>query len=189
MPSGATIPILGLLDLPAELRNKIYESVLNDIDEEVLCPFVWQLDQRKHAYSLTQTCDQIRRETLSMYHAGKRLLFAMRQDNIRYYERWLQRRPDAAISSIRRLQLEDYQHSKSQSPAQHPYFCRSAIIINLAKPSPVSWRRDSQCMYCPPHDNAVDRVNAVVKARKGEASLAMTREKLEQIFEAGAWDT
>ncbi|KAK3051133.1 hypothetical protein LTR09_007528 [Extremus antarcticus] len=188
MTNDDNMPTLGLLDLPAELRNKIYELVFNDIDEEVLCPFVWQLDQCKNTYSLTQTCDQIRRETLSMYYAGKKLLFAMRQGNVRHYERWLQRRPDAAITSIRRIQLEDYQHSKNRCPAQHPYFCRSAIIINLVKPSPVSWRRDSQCMHCLLHDSAVDRVNAVVRARKGERGTVMTREKLEEIFEAAAWE-
>jgi hypothetical protein len=116
------------------------------------------------------------------------MLFAMREQNISYYETWLRRRPDAAMSSIRRIRLEDFQHSKAQRSERHPYFCRSAIVINLTKPSPVSWRRDRRCMYCPAHDLAVDRVNAVVRARKGRERLVMTREKLEEIFEAAAWD-
>ncbi len=43
-------------------------------------------------------------------------------------------------------------------------------------------------MHCLLHDSAVDRVNAVVRARKGERGTVMTREKLEEIFEAAAWE-
>ncbi|KAK5167220.1 uncharacterized protein LTR77_007952 [Saxophila tyrrhenica] len=179
----------GLLDLPAEIRNSIYDLVLNDSTEEVLCPFIYQCSpgKRRYTYSLTQTCCQIRRETMAMWHAGKKLVFAMRQQNMSYYHHWLQRRPDAAFQSIRRVQLEDYQHSKNQCSPEHTYFCRSAIVINLAKPSPVSWRRDPRCTSCPSHDLAVDRVKAVVRTRRGQGGFAMTRERLERVFEAAAW--
>ena len=182
---------LGLLDLPAELRDKIYDLVLNGAEEDVLCPFVWQCSpgKRKYGYSLTQTCHQIRQETLRMWHAGKKLLFAMRADNMKYYRTWLKRRPDAAFSSIRQIHLEDYQHCRQTAAPHHPFFCRSAIVINLTKPTPVSWRRDRRCFYCPMRDSAVDRVNAVSRThKKVDGRRLLTREKLQQIFEAAAWE-
>lgn len=181
-----------LLDLPAELRNKIYDLVLNDAEEDILCPFVWQCSpgKRRYGYSLTQTCHQIRQETLLMWHAGKKLLFDMRPENMRYYRVWLRRRAARVFLSIRRIQLEDYQHCKERSPPEHPHSCRSAIVINLAKTSPVSWRRDRRCLDCPAHDTAVDRVNAVARTlKKVDGRWQLTREKLEQIFEAAAWET
>ena len=181
----------GLLDLPGELRNKIYDLVLNGADEDIMCPFVWQISpgKRKYGYSLTQTSHQIRQETLFMWHAGKKLLFAMRADNMKYYKNWLKRRADAAFQSIRQIYLEDYQHCKQRSPPQHPHSCRSAIIVNLAKGSPVSWRRDRRCYHCPRHDAAVDRVNAVARTlKKVDGRRVLTREKLEEIFEAAAWE-
>ena len=181
---------LRLLDLPPEIRNKIYSLVLHDANEETLCPFVWQCSpgKRRYGYSLTQTCHQIRQETLLMWHAGKKVLFAMRPDNMIYYNNWLQRRPDAVFPSIRRIQLEDYQHCKSKSPEQHPSSCRSAIIINLTKMSPVSWKRDRRCFDCPAYDPAANRVNAVVHTLKRDRSVwVLTREKLEEVFEAAAW--
>jgi hypothetical protein len=179
-----------LLRLPAELRNKIYDLVLNDTDNELLCPFIWQCSpsRRKYSYSLTQTCRQLRQETLQMWHAGKVLLFAMRADNMEYYRGWLHRRPEAAFASIRRMRLEDYQHCKVRCPQEHPFYCRSAIVINLAKSRPVSWTRDPRCLYCPAHDNAVDRVNAVVRSKSSNGRWVLTKEKLEEIFEAAAWD-
>lgn len=180
-----------LLDLPPEIRNKIYSLVLHDAEEETLCPFVWQLSpgKRKYGYSLTQTCGQIRKETLLMWHAGKKYLFAMRPENMTYYKNWLQRRPDDVFSSIRRIQLEDYQHSKQRCPDDHPSFCRSAIIINFHKDSPVSWKRDRRCFDCPARDPAADRVNAVAHTLKRDrAGWILTREKLEAIFEAAAWE-
>lgn len=182
---------LGLLNLPAELRNKIFDLVLNGADEETLCPFILQCSpgKRKYGYSLIQVCQQVRKETLPMWHAGKKLLFAMRSENMKHYRTWLGRRPDAAFDSIRRIELEDYQHSRSSSPPQHPYFCKSAIIINLTKTSPVSWRRDKRCFCCPLHGSAVDRVNAVAHTlKKIDGSCILTREKLEEIFEAAAWE-
>ena len=141
----------GLLKLPAELRNKIYDLVLNGADEETLCPFILQCSpgKRRYGYSLTQVCHQVRHETLTMWHAGKKLLLAMRADNMKHYITWLQRRPKAVFDSLRRIELEDYQHSTRSSPAHHPYFCKSAIIVNLTKISPVSWRRDRRCLCCP----------------------------------------
>jgi hypothetical protein len=180
-----------LLDLPPEIRNTIYSLVLHDAEEETLCPFVWQLSpgKRKYGYSLTQTCRQIRHETLLMWHAGKKYLFAMRPENMAYYKNWLQRRPDDVFSSIRRIQLEDYQHCKQRCSDDHPSFCRSAIIINLHKDSPVSWKRDRRCFDCPARDPAADRVNAVARTLKRDrAGWILTREKLEAFFEAVAWE-
>lgn len=180
-----------LLDLPPEIRNKIYSLVLHDVEEETLCPFVWQLSsgKRKYGYSLTQTCHQIRQETLLMWHAGKKLLFAMRPENMSYYKTWLERRPDSVLPSIRRIQLEDYQHCKARCPDEHSSFCRSAVIINLNKASPVSWKRDRRCYDCPARDSAADRVNAVVRTLKQDrGGWVLTREKVEAIFEAAAWE-
>lgn len=182
---------LGLLNLPAEIRNKIYELVLSDNAGTLVCPFVWQCSpgKRKYGYSLTQTCHQIRQETLHMWHAANKILFAMRADNMAYYKAWLLRRPDSIFESIRQVQLEDYQHCKRRSTRKHPNFCRNAIIINLAKATPVSRRRDRKCTYCPVYDPAVRRVNAVVRTLKGaDGKLILTRDKLEEIFEAAAWD-
>lgn len=184
-------PSLGLLDLPGELRNKIYDLVLNGADEDILCPFIWQCspDKRKYGYSLTQTCHQIRQETLRMWHAGKKLLFAMRADNMKYYRTWLKRRPEAGFQSIRQIQLEDFQHCKQRSPPQHPSSCQSAVYINLAKTKPVSWRRDRRCFDCPQRDTVVDRVNVVARTlKKVDGRWILTREKLEEIFEAAAWE-
>lgn len=176
----------GLLDLPAELRNKIYELVL---DDSTVCPFVWQCSpgKRKYGYSLTQTCRQIRQETLHMWHASSKLLFAMRTDNMKHYKNWLRRRPDSIFQSIRRIQLEDYQHGNETSHALHPSYCRSAIVINLAKAAPVTWKRDLKCLYCPQYDRAVDRVKAVVQnLDRTDGYWVLTREKLDEIFEAAA---
>ena len=189
--AGHKEPEISLLDLPAELRNKIYGLVLNDADEDVLCPFVWQCSpgKRKYGYSLTQTCRQIRQETLLMWHAGKKLVFAVNALNVAYYKMWLRRRPRSVFPSIRRIQLEDYQHRKQRSPPQHPSSCKSVIMINLNKPMPVSWVRDRKCFDCPAHDSAVDRVNAVARTLKQvDGLLVITREKLEEMFEAAAWD-
>lgn len=182
---------LKLLDLPPEIRNKIYSLVLHDAEEETLCPFVWQLSpgKRKYGYSLTQTCHQIRQETLLMWHAGKKLLFAMRPENMTYYKTWLERRPDAVFPSIRRIQLEDYQHSRAKSSEHHPSSCRSAILINVNKPAPVSWKRDRRCFDCPARDRAADRVNAVVRTLKQDrGGWVLTREIVEEIFAAAAWE-
>ena len=178
-------------DLPAEIKNKIYELVLNDPEEATVCPFVWQLSpgKRKYGYSLTQTCRQIRQETLHMWHATNKLLFAMRSDNMKYYTSWLERRPNEIFPSIRRIHLEDYQHSKIKAPVEHSSFCKSSIMINLAKLIPVAWKRDRGCYYCPQHDSAVDRVNAVVRTMKWDGDKwVLTKEKLDEIFEAAAWD-
>lgn len=182
---------VGLLDLPAEIRNKVYELVLNDSEGAIVCPFVWQCSpgKRKYGYSLTQACHQIRNETLHMWHASSKLLFAMRTENMKYYISWLQRRPEKVFPFIRRIELEDYQHCKARSAIQHPAFCKTAIIINLTKRKPVSWRRDRKCLYCPTHDTAVDRVHAVVRTLKWQnGRWLLMREKLEQIFEAAAWE-
>ena len=184
--------VLGILDFPPEIRNKIYSLVLHDDEEDTLCPFVWQLSpgKRKYGYSLTQTCHQIRQETLTMWHAGKKILFAMRPDNMAGYKNWLARRPDAAFSSIRRIQLEDYQQTGSRNGLMmHSSSCRSVVNINLSKSSPVSWNRDRRCFDCPLHDTASDRVKAVVRTLKKDRGVAvLTREKLEDIFEAAAWN-
>ena len=181
---------LNLLDLPAEVRNQIYEAVLDCSDNAGMCPFVWQCSpgKRKYGYSLTQTCHQIRNETLHMWHASQRLLFAMREDNMAYYQSWLSRRPAEIFPFIRRIELEDYQHCNLKSPGLHPTFCRNAIIINLNKPEPVSWRKDRACLRCPVYDTAIDRVHAVVRTLKWEnGRWQLTREKLGEIFEAAAW--
>ena len=184
-------PRIQLLNLPPEIRNKIYSLVLHDADEETLCPFVWQLspDKRKYGYSLTQICHQIRQETLLMWHAGQKLLFAMRPENMSYYQAWLKRRPDKVLPSIRRIQLEDYQHCIARSSHLHSSSCRSAITINLNKSSPVSWKRDRRCYDCPARDPAADRVNAVTRTLKQDHGVwVLTREKMEEIFAAAAWE-
>lgn len=182
---------MSLLSLPPEIRNRVYELVINNSEEGLVCPFVWQCSpgKQKYGYSLTQTCHQIRHETLHMWHASSRLLFAMRSDNMKYYLSWLQRRPEKVFSFIRRIELEDYQHCKVRSPAQHPSFCKNAIIINLTKKTPVSFRKDRKCLRCPTLDMAIARVNAVVRTLRWQnGRWQLTREKLEQIFEAAAWD-
>ena len=188
---ASDLSAMSLLNLPAEIRNKVYELVLNDSEEAIVCPFVWQCSpgKRKYGYSLTQTCHQIRDETLHMWHASSRLLFAMRSDNMKYYLSWLQRRPEKVFAFIRRIELEDYQHRKARSPAQHPCFCKNAIIVNLTKKIPVSFRRDRKCLHCPTYDMAVNRVNTVVRTLRWQnGRWLLTREKLEQIFEAAAWE-
>lgn len=182
---------MNILNLPPEIRNKIYTLVVHDIDEETLCPFIWQCSpgKRRYGYSLTQVCHQIRQETLQMFHAGKKFLFAMRSENMAYYKNWLQRRPEGIFRSIRRIQLDDYQHCRTRCPEQHPFFCGGAILVNLTKDAPVSWRRDRSCLYCPTKDTAADRVNAVVRTLKRERGcLVLTREKMEEIFEAASWE-
>ena len=68
-------------------------------------------------------------------------------------------------------------------------FCRNAIVVNLAKEAPVRRRVDLRCWYCPVRDPAVDRVNAAVGTLKdGSGRLVLTRDKLEEIFEAAAWN-
>ncbi|KAF2484917.1 hypothetical protein BDY17DRAFT_93726 [Neohortaea acidophila] len=184
---------LNLLHLPPELRNKIYELVLNDTTDTtdaIVCPFILQCSpgKRKYGYSLTQTCHLLRDETLHMWHASSKLLFAMRADNMKYYVNWLRRRPAEVFASIRRIQLEDYQHCRIRSPERHPSFCRNAIVINLTKRMPVSVRKDRKCRDCPRHDSAADWVHAVVRSLEWKnGRWALTREKLEQIFEAAAW--
>ncbi len=131
---------LNLLNLPGEIRNNIYEMVLSDRDGKECCPFVLESTpgKRKYGYSLTQTCHQIRDETLHMWHATNKLLFAMRSDNMKHYLNWLYRRPEGSFSSVRRIRLEDYQHCHVTSPHHHPNFCKNGIIVNLNKKMPVS---------------------------------------------------
>ena len=181
---------LNLVDLPGEVRNRIYELVLNHSEEPVVCPFILESTpgKRKYGYSLTQTCRQIRIETIHMWHASSKLLFAMRAENMKHYLNWLHRRPKEVFASIRRIQLDDYQHCRVTASEHHSTFCKNAIIINLNKRMPVTCKKERTCFYCPSHDPAVDRVHAVVRTLEWQnGRWALTREKLEEMFEAAAW--
>lgn len=190
-----------LLTLPPEIRNQIYNLVLSSSSTpSYLCPFALSVQAKKYSYSLTQTCRQLRLETLPHFYATKTLLLNLRAANLPHYIAWLKHLPQEAFPAIRQVLLEDYQHVHDNDDAEHasmrgnnrhPGYCSSAIVVNLGKGfgrGRVRWRRDKGCFWCgdKTRDATVERVRAVVGGWASEVSLR--RERLEGVLRAVGWD-
>ena len=101
------------LDLPPELRNLIYECVINE-------PRLGTMSQVSH---------QLRSEMLSLlYEPGIVTVYMDQPDSLRA---WMYKWEDGIGSYFRRIQLAGYQHFHYDAPRRHQHTCFSAINIDL----------------------------------------------------------
>lgn len=180
-----------LLDLPAEIRNRIYEHL------------IWLSTQRVTRYnglngfislhplpSLTRASKQLRQESLPIffdYHTLHLYLYWNHK-----IQEWLNHDLcEMMLPHVRLLHLQDYQYYRNGvSGGGHRYICVSTIQVDLRKDDePATWTRDRFCADCPGKwEWRVDRLNAVIRTfDRVDGLWRLTRDNLSEVFNAVAW--
>jgi hypothetical protein len=159
------------LDLPAELRNLVYQCV---IDESGIA-------------AMSQVSHQVRSEFLSQLYEFNLVVIYMNQtDSLKaLMYKW---EPGMA-RYFRRIQLEGYQHFRYERPRRQDHQCPSPINIDLRQTdNPVTYSRDLGCNDCPVFEEAVVRVEGVVKnMEQVDGKWQLTRQSFIDVFNAAAW--
>lgn len=102
-----------LLDLPPELRNRIWEALFSEVSERTIDEYVHHRTAPRgpEILSLTRVNHQLRRESLPFYGSCTifRILHRGHRDESgfdEYFYRWLQRIAKVEVKYIRRLELK-----------------------------------------------------------------------------------
>jgi hypothetical protein len=160
------------LDLPAELRNLVYQCV---IDESGIA-------------AISQVSHQVRSEFLSQLYEFNLVVIYMNQtDSLKaLMYKW----ELGMARYFRRIQLEGYQHFRYERPRRHDHQCLSAINIDLRQEeNPVTYFKDHECNDCPVFEEAVARVEGVVKhMEQVDGKWQLTRQSFIDVFNAAAWE-
>jgi len=117
--------------------------------------------------------------------------FWITKDNVNtQYKAWAAFEDPRVLSYVKRIALEDWQHYNVQYPVKHRRQCNSQLVIDMREGAvPVKYTRDGTSTHCPQDEQAVNRVNAVVRAlEEVEGRRLLTMTKLWEIFEIAVWE-
>ena len=169
------------LDLPAEVRNLIYEHVIDENTEEI--DLDWK-DSSSGVVAMSPACRQLRSETLPLLYDSKVVLIHM--DQLNWTRGWMYKWEPGMATHLRHIQLEGFQHFHYDRPRRHQLRCASAIKIDLRQTkNPVTYSKDLQCKDCPEFEESVACVESVVKdLEKVNRKLQLTKQAFIDILRA-----
>ena len=176
----------GFTDLPAELRNRVYELIAPPRNQHVtICAA--EKDSRDVPYPLSRTCRLVRRETAPYFLSGEGatiILALYSEADVRACRQWISFVPACSLGEVRTIKVK-HAHSCRRSG------CEMIYVLQLDEESPVRWHGQMRedCRKKGAYQSETGLLKALVGelAMEVEGSRAggrkMTRECLKGVVE------
>lgn len=156
-----------LLQLPAELRNRIYKFIL--CDESPIAVKRHLSSQPLYDTAILQACREIRNEALPIYYGSNVFVLNVRWRGFQWTKHWLNDIGEVAISCLRKVILKEPNVCAR-------YACPIEISADFTKDNAGITQTGDACIFCyvsPSYLKSLDKIVQSMKTVEGRSEVSL----------------